>query len=826
MDPPTLAWRVPATSASANAAAAPTTAWPSATSTAQAPASNPYAGYQWQHPGSASAILAAPATAAAGKQQGSTSSLDLYQRQHVMSALAANSATGTPSSTAARPMYAQFAAPYAAAPSWAPTAAPALSAPPIWPPPPNASTGVVGQWPPTAAATATPVPAAAVAPPDDDEATILFALRTRTSASQAPTVQVCEPVVLAPGAGKALSLVEVLVASPHPLFQNLLSVTPYLADLVRRAGITPALVTSASQWHRDLATRYGLNATPALPATFFTAASVPAPPSASPAPSALSSVHSVLPSSSSAHPALPASSLAVPVQPTASPVPSAHSTSSSAYPYHPTSSSAHLTRPSSTTAFPVLPTPSSSIPTPSTTFLAAPASSTAPVLVLSPSPALPALPTPSSLLPNELSPALALPAPSHRDVISIKSRSRSLSRTPSPTRSRSRPRSPSRSRSESRTRSTSRSRDKKRRRDRDRDRDDEPRWSDRRRDEPRKRSPSPRKSRRRSRRSRSRSRSRTRRHRDRSRSRSPSPGRATKRRRDRSRSASRSWSSATKQSVDPAEKAADNVPAVTASAPAATTPVTAAPAAAAAAAAAATTAPAPAMPSPVPSPSTCVHFYIKTSGAPLKNLLPHMHRIVDIIPSAREVHFDQAKNRVVFWVPRVPNVIATVMKESGVILGGVFLDFEPVERSDMPAGQRPHRRNVYVVFRLPHNDKDLEWKMRLLNLHHGVLDRSNLTVPGTGTPFAYLSLPGEYVGGGRKLDQTEISGQKIRVFLMKQAHTVFASESRLRHVLNGMALAAAAGGYEEIPFSGPGGGVDKMRVAMALEILGWVGMME
>ncbi|KAJ3345416.1 hypothetical protein GGF32_008465, partial [Allomyces javanicus] len=107
---------------------------------------------------------------------------------------------------------------------------------------------------PSSSLPAPQVPAAS----EEEELTVLFALRTSTRPStNPPAVHICEPLVLTPHDPVGTSLLHTLVAAPLAppnmvLVRNLLQVSTHLGEVVRAAGGTPVAVPGGTQWHRDV----------------------------------------------------------------------------------------------------------------------------------------------------------------------------------------------------------------------------------------------------------------------------------------------------------------------------------------------------------------------------------------------------------------------------------------------------------------------------------------------------------------------------------------------------------------------------------------------
>ncbi|KAJ3350148.1 hypothetical protein GGF32_005028 [Allomyces javanicus] len=167
-------------------------------------------------------------------------------------------------------------------------------------------------------------------------------------------------------------------------------------------------------------------------------------------------------------------------------------------------------------------------------------------------------------------------------------------------------------------------------------------------------------------------------------------------------------------------------------------------------------------PKPVPAINTTekIAFVARLSGGSAHKLVVHPHwtsilhqLFMDTKYLPHEFDLDANRQVVRFCMLRQSGVVHDVMRESGLVMGGVRFDFEPGDPRDaIPPHQHPTRsRDTFVLMNIPR--------------------------PGFLLPYGFLTVPGAY---------------SERVFRIEDAKTVFATTERLMGELVAMANMAKA----------------------------------
>ncbi|KNE62832.1 hypothetical protein AMAG_08009 [Allomyces macrogynus ATCC 38327] len=193
---------------------------------------------------------------------------------------------------------------------------------------------------------------------------------------------------------------------------------------------------------------------------------------------------------------------------------------------------------------------------------------------------------------------------------------------------------------------------------------------------------------------------------------------------------------------------------------------------------------------------TMIKVVAKLSGGAVKDMMGHpnwfgrLHLAFRDVCSPRHVFADEARNELSFWVARSVSdeVVADVMRQSGVVIGCTRCDFEPADPNDaLPPDEQPPGRDVFVILHSPHHGSFhiMVQAMRERNIT-GDLDMMGRTVLGSNIEYAILTVPSHNTGRVEDLDKYWVDGQQLRVFKLEDAKAVFAHPGRLDNELEAM----------------------------------------
>ncbi|KAJ3361891.1 hypothetical protein GGF32_006920 [Allomyces javanicus] len=184
-----------------------------------------------------------------------------------------------------------------------------------------------------------------------------------------------------------------------------------------------------------------------------------------------------------------------------------------------------------------------------------------------------------------------------------------------------------------------------------------------------------------------------------------------------------------------------------------------------------------------------VPFLVKIRGGRAADLVPHMDKVAKLVSGAQFVHVDPTRNEIMFYVPRNPLAVANVLRETGVVIVGMWLEFEPVNPNDvLSMGRlRTAPRNAFLVVYPPDSNRFMIAQLARVGFDGAFIDRPTCPLPGTNIPFVYLTLPGVHSGKQQLLDQVDFENRKTRIVPIKSAAAVFANHERHNNLLRSAA---------------------------------------
>ncbi|KAJ3350156.1 hypothetical protein GGF32_005037 [Allomyces javanicus] len=136
------------------------------------------------------------------------------------------------------------------------------------------------------------------------------------------------------------------------------------------------------------------------------------------------------------------------------------------------------------------------------------------------------------------------------------------------------------------------------------------------------------------------------------------------------------------------------------------------------------------------------------------------------------------------------SLVNDVMRESGLLINGVWFDFAPANPAELPT-TRPPARDVLAILNVPRSIEDFTAVLRELNLKSAQLDYPpNWTA--VGVPYAFLTVPRRYGGYVETLQGMWLAGRKLRLFRLDEAHALFADPPRVVAAVKALAMQVAA----------------------------------
>ncbi|KNE72582.1 hypothetical protein AMAG_17024 [Allomyces macrogynus ATCC 38327] len=169
------------------------------------------------------------------------------------------------------------------------------------------------------------------------------------------------------------------------------------------------------------------------------------------------------------------------------------------------------------------------------------------------------------------------------------------------------------------------------------------------------------------------------------------------------------------------------------------------------------------------------------------------------------VEIDDVHNRVRFWMPRRPGMVHEVLRESGVTVAGVRVEFSPADARDViPEHDHPPPRAVLVLFHVPYHVRVLLSALRSLRLRTDLLDCFVLPpMPAFPMlPYGFLTVHDAFADLAAGLDKMWIEGKRMRAFRIRDPRAVFANRGRLMEEVQAMArtvVADESAGQHNVP---------------------------
>ncbi|KAJ3349885.1 hypothetical protein GGF32_005193 [Allomyces javanicus] len=209
---------------------------------------------------------------------------------------------------------------------------------------------------------------------------------------------------------------------------------------------------------------------------------------------------------------------------------------------------------------------------------------------------------------------------------------------------------------------------------------------------------------------------------------------------------------------------------------------------------------APPAPDPAVTPSM-IRFLGKLSGASaadmVRRALRWRRRLDQILVRCgvpQYVHLDESKSEISFYMRRGEGMVWSVMCQSGVVIGGARIDFEPADPRDAIDRTDPHalppERSVFILVNPPfvYHFNGLVEAMRAHGLCRLDADLNyDMKLPGTNVSYGFLSMAPDAIGHAEDLDRVVINGKRMRVVPLHHAKTMFADPSQMQRVLQGIA---------------------------------------
>ncbi|KAJ3349888.1 hypothetical protein GGF32_005196 [Allomyces javanicus] len=154
--------------------------------------------------------------------------------------------------------------------------------------------------------------------------------------------------------------------------------------------------------------------------------------------------------------------------------------------------------------------------------------------------------------------------------------------------------------------------------------------------------------------------------------------------------------------------------------------------------------------------------------------------LYDVGP-VRDTKLDARSGKVTIEMARTDSVVKEVVRESGLVLNGVRIDFEPVEASLVPDAGVTSMRSTFLLANVPTTasvDSLHRWA-RQRQIHCDV-DLVKDLVPDMGDRLAaFLTIKAAGIRSGMELDGLEFMGCKVKVVPIDDPKALFASKESL-----------------------------------------------
>ncbi|KAJ3350151.1 hypothetical protein GGF32_005031 [Allomyces javanicus] len=161
----------------------------------------------------------------------------------------------------------------------------------------------------------------------------------------------------------------------------------------------------------------------------------------------------------------------------------------------------------------------------------------------------------------------------------------------------------------------------------------------------------------------------------------------------------------------------------------------------------------------------------------------------------QHIEVDDVNDRVRFWMPRRPGMVYDVMRESGVTIAGIWLEFSPADvRDAIPEHESPPPRTVLVLFRVPHRARLLLAALGSMHVRTDLLDCFALP-PMPAFPklsYGFLTVYDVFADMAAGIDKTWVEGTQMRAFRLQNARALFADRDRLMEEVQAMARTVVA----------------------------------
>ncbi|KAJ3348581.1 hypothetical protein GGF32_006127, partial [Allomyces javanicus] len=135
---------------------------------------------------------------------------------------------------------------------------------------------------------------------------------------------------------------------------------------------------------------------------------------------------------------------------------------------------------------------------------------------------------------------------------------------------------------------------------------------------------------------------------------------------------------------------------------------------------------------------------------------------------------DHNKNYIRFCMRRTPNVVEAVVRASGAVVGGVYLEFEPFEPNDKAEAQlsrSPHRA-VFVVLK-PRKHVFLQEMINQMELDTCQFDCAVVLAAGLNVWYTFVTVAAHEAGRIARLNNRKVRGAKLRVIRIQHPKSVF-----------------------------------------------------
>ncbi|KNE63307.1 hypothetical protein AMAG_08448 [Allomyces macrogynus ATCC 38327] len=154
---------------------------------------------------------------------------------------------------------------------------------------------------------------------------------------------------------------------------------------------------------------------------------------------------------------------------------------------------------------------------------------------------------------------------------------------------------------------------------------------------------------------------------------------------------------------------------------------------------------------------------------------------------------DHGKNCIRFYMRRTPKIVEAVVRASGAVVGGVYLEFEPHDPKDKAEAQlsRSPHRVVFVVIK-PRKHVFLQEMINQMELDMCQFDCAVVLAAGLNVWYTFVTVAAHEAGRIARLNNRKVRGAKLRVIRIQHPKSVFTTSENVADTVRVMVEQGAA----------------------------------